>query len=157
MAGSPPASLRDLYTTPSTAWSFVPPSLSQDSAPSNSSNPPFAGPSSSGQWATRTTPNPLFDLSSPLSGDDSGLDITSLTKELLVVAFLRYGTAALSQPWEVGKTLLQVQWVPRSAGDIPPEPAAEVLDDEGEVRRALQLIGPGAIRLTQGTHSLRRS
>ena len=74
-----------------------------------------------------------------------------------MVAFLRYGTAALSQPWEVGKTLLQVQWVPRSAGDIPPEPAVEVLDDEGEVRRALQLIGPGAIRLTQGTHSLRRS
>lgn len=37
---------------------------------------------------------------------------------------LGFGTAALVQPFEVGKTLLQVQWVPKSAAD------AEVLSDE---------------------------
>ncbi|TBU64737.1 mitochondrial carrier [Dichomitus squalens] len=132
MAGPAPASLRDLYATPSTAWSFVPPSLSQDSAPGNNSHSPIAGPSSSGQWATRTAPNPLFDLSSSLSGDDSGLDITSLAQELLVAAFYQYATTAIAQPWEVGKTLLQVQWVPRDPRDISPDPAAEV-DDEGEL------------------------
>ena len=45
MAVPAPTSLRELYTTPSTAWSFVPPSLSQGS--SNSSHPPAAGSSSS--------------------------------------------------------------------------------------------------------------
>ncbi|KAI1797565.1 mitochondrial carrier [Ganoderma leucocontextum] len=132
MAGSAPASLRDLYTTPSTAWSFVPPSLPQDSN-SNSSHPPVAGPSSSGQWATRTAPNPLFELSSSLSGDESGLDIASLAKELLAAALLQYATSALAQPWEVGKTLLQVQWVPRDPRDLLGEVGADAVDDEGEL------------------------
>ena len=132
MAGSPPASLRDLYTTPSTAWSFVPPSLSHDN--SNSTHPPASGPSTSNQWSTRTAPNPLFDLSSSLTNDDSGLDITSLAKELLAAAPLQYATAALVQPWEVGKTLLQVQWVPRDPSDIAPEASVEVAEDDGEVR-----------------------
>lgn len=133
MAGSAPASLRDLYATPSTAWSFVPPSLSQDPT-SNSSHSPVAGPSSSGQWATRTASNPLFDLSSSLTGDDSGLDIASLAKDLLAAALLQYATSAIAQPWEVGKTLLQVQWVPRDPGDLSGEVSAEAAEDDGEVR-----------------------
>lgn len=28
---------------------------------------------------------------------------------------LKYATTAVALPWEVGKTLLQVQWVPRDA------------------------------------------
>ncbi|KAI0666342.1 mitochondrial carrier [Trametes maxima] len=123
------ASLRDLYVPPSNAWSFVPPAL----APENNSsvNPPIPGPSSTKQWSTRPTPNPLFDLSSSLSGDDSGLDITTLAKELLATALLQYATNAIAQPWEVGKTLLQVQWVPREPEG--PLEATEGADDEAEL------------------------
>ncbi|KAI0757325.1 mitochondrial carrier [Daedaleopsis nitida] len=130
MAVPTPASLRDLYTSPSNAWSFVPPSLVQDN--SNSTHPPPAGPSASSEWSTRTVPNPLFDLSASLS-DDSGLDITSLAKEFLAAALLQYATAAVAQPWEVGKTLLQVQWVPRDPRDISSETGAEVAEDDGEM------------------------
>lgn len=132
MAVPAPASLRDLYITPSNTWSFVPPSLSHDS--SNSTHPPVSGPSTSSQWSTRTAPNPLFDLSSTLSGDDSGLDITSLAKEFLAAALLQYATSALVQPWEVGRTLLQVQWVPRDPSDIAPDTGTEIVEDDGEVR-----------------------
>ena len=133
MAVPAPASLRELYTTPSDAWSFVPPSFSQDNG--NSSHPPVPGSSSSGQWTTRTAPNPLFDLSSSLSGDDSGLDITSLAKELALAALLQYTTSAIAQPWEVARTLLQVQWVPRDPNDIASDSSPEVVvEDEGEVR-----------------------
>ena len=35
-------------------------------------------------------------------------------------------------PWEVGRLLLQVQWVPRDAGE--PEPSAEIVEEgDGEV------------------------
>ncbi len=132
MAVPAPASLRDLYITPSNTWSFVPPSLSHDS--SNSTHPPVSGPSTSSQWSTRTAPNPLFDLSSTLSGDDSGLDITSLAKEFLAAALLQYATSALVQPWEVGRTLLQVQWVPRDPSDIAPDTGTDIVEDDGEVR-----------------------
>ncbi|OSD05896.1 mitochondrial carrier [Trametes coccinea BRFM310] len=133
MAAPSPASLRDLYVPPSNAWSFVPPAL----APENSTaagHPPLSGPSSSAhQWSTRTAPsNPLFDLGSSLAGDDSGLDVASLAKELLASLLLQYATNALAQPWEVGKTLLQVQWVPRDTGDVVHD-GADPVDDEGEL------------------------
>ncbi|KAI0768608.1 mitochondrial carrier [Trametes elegans] len=131
MAASSPASLRDLYVPPSNAWSFVPPALAQENA---SAHPPISGPSTSNQWSTRTAPNPLFELSSSLT-DDSGLDITSLAKELLAAALLQYATNAIAQPWEVGKTLLQVQWVPREPGDVPLEsvPEGDIAEDDGEL------------------------
>ncbi|RPD58351.1 mitochondrial carrier [Lentinus tigrinus ALCF2SS1-6] len=133
MAVPAPASLRDLYTTPSNAWSFVPPSLSQDHSNHSNINVPAPGPSTSNPWSTRTAPKPLFDLSSSLTDDDSGLDITSLAKELLAAALLQYATSAIAQPWEVGKTLLQVQWVPRDPKDIAHEAGVEVPEDEGEL------------------------
>ncbi|KAI0724223.1 mitochondrial carrier domain-containing protein [Cerioporus squamosus] len=132
MAAPAPASLRDLYTTPSNAWSFVPPSLAQDNT-NSSSIPPAPGPSTLNGWSTRSAPNPLFELSSSLTDDDSGLDITSLAKELLAAALLQYATSAIAQPWEVGKTLLQVQWVPRDPADIAPEAGVEVVEEEEEL------------------------
>ncbi|KAI0336159.1 mitochondrial carrier [Cubamyces sp. BRFM 1775] len=133
MAAPTPASLRDLYVPPSNAWSFIPPALAQDNS-SAATNPPVSGPSSSNQWSTRTAPNPLFELSSSLAGDDSGLDIASLAKELLAALLLQYATNAIAQPWEVGKTLLQVQWVPRDTGDILLDGSgAEIIDDEAEL------------------------
>ncbi|KAI0639082.1 mitochondrial carrier [Trametes polyzona] len=136
MSAPSSASLRGLYVPPSNAWSFVPPSLQENaSAPAN---PPVSGPSSSNQWSTRTAPNPLFELSSSLSGDDSGLDITSLAKELLAAALLQYATNAIAQPWEVGKTLLQVQWVPRepesdAAHHYHADGAEGAVDDDAEL------------------------
>lgn len=133
MAVPTPASLRDLYVPPSNAWSFIPPAL-QENASSTAMNSSVPGPSS-GKWS-RPAPNPLFELSSSFAGDDSGLDITSLAKEFLAAALLQYATNAIAQPWEVGKTLLQVQWVPRE-----PEPreghsldGADGADDDAEVR-----------------------
>ncbi|KAG8798158.1 hypothetical protein FRC17_007547, partial [Serendipita sp. 399] len=35
-------------------------------------------------------------------------------KALLASAFIQYTTTAIAMPWEVGKVLLQVQWVPKS-------------------------------------------
>ena len=159
MAVPAPASLRDLYSTPSNAWSFVPPSLSQDNSNHTNVNISAPGPSSSNSWSTRTAPNPLFELSSSLTDDDSGLDITSLAKELLAAALLQYATSAIAQPWEVGKTLLQVQWVPRDPTDIAHEAGVEVPEDEGEgecgVRSCRCLCtGTGVLVLTSRSEEL---
>ncbi|PVF93171.1 mitochondrial carrier [Serendipita vermifera] len=40
-------------------------------------------------------------------------------KALLASAFLQYTTTAIAMPWEVGKVLLQVQWVPKRIEDAP--------------------------------------
>ena len=122
---TPPTSLRDLYSTPPNAWSFVP------SPPSNATTSTLAvNDSTSYQWSTRPAPNPLFDLSASLSGDDSGLDAKVLVQSLLASALLQYATTALSIPWDVGKTLLQVQWVPKDAGNVAP--GAVLATDEYE-------------------------
>jgi mitochondrial fusion and transport protein UGO1 len=42
-------------------------------------------------------------------------------KGLLATAFMQYTSTAIAMPWEVGKMLLQVQWVPRDAGEPEPE------------------------------------
>jgi fusion and transport protein UGO1 len=45
---------------------------------------------------------------------------------------MQYTSTAIVMPWEVGRLLLQVQWVPRDAGE--PEPSAETAEEEdGEV------------------------
>lgn len=85
---------------------------------------------SSHQWSTRPTPNPLLDLSASLSDDGSGVDLKVVLQGLFASALLQYATTALSIPWDVGKTLLQVQWVPRDAGDLPP--GAVLITDEEE-------------------------
>lgn len=121
-----PPSLRDLYATPANAWTFAPPTP-------NNSTPSAPGPStvaSSHQWSTRSTPNPLLDLSASLSDDGSGVDLKVVLQGLFASALLQYATTALSIPWDVGKTLLQVQWVPRDAGDLPP--GAVLITDEEE-------------------------
>ncbi|THH29736.1 hypothetical protein EUX98_g4452 [Antrodiella citrinella] len=107
------ASLRDLYTPPSDAWSFTPAQASNATA----QNVP---PPSSYQWSTRTHSNPLLDLSASISGDDEGMDIKLLLQGLLYSAMLRFSASVVTVPWDIGKTLLQVQWVPRDAGEVVP-------------------------------------
>lgn len=128
-----PSSLRDLYHTPSNTWSFVP------STPNNSSSSAASStPSSSYQWSTRSNPNPLFDLSASFSQDDTGADVRVILQSLLASALLQYAATALSIPWDVGKTLLQVQWVPRDAGDVAPGAVLTTDEfEEEEVRTSL--------------------
>lgn len=125
---SSPASLRDLYAPPSNAWAF-------NAATPNASAPDVpSAASSSHQWSTRTSPNPLFGLSSSITNreDEPGLDVSIVLQGLLASALLQYATTAVSIPWEVGKTLLQVQWVPRNADEllpgIPPAPEPDIED-----------------------------
>ncbi|GBE78421.1 mitochondrial carrier [Sparassis crispa] len=131
MSSTPPSSLRDLYTSPSDAWSFLPP-------PSSSENSTVFSPSStpSYEWSTRTRSNPLFELSTSI-GNDSALNtnIIITVKGLLAAAFLQYATTALVMPLDVGKTLLQVQWVPRDAGEVVPGAVltTDVVDEEEEL------------------------
>lgn len=56
---------------------------------------------------------------------------------MLASTLLHYSSTAIAMPWEVGKLLLQVQWVPRDASDVLDLPAAApvtVNEDEDGVR-----------------------
>ena len=55
-----------------------------------------------------------------------------LLKTLIASAVLGYTTTAIAMPWEVGKCLLQVQWVPRDAeqvDDSEESPTEEVAEE----------------------------
>ncbi|KAG7450194.1 mitochondrial carrier [Guyanagaster necrorhizus] len=122
-----PSSLRDLYNGSSSAWSFVPPPLPPSANTSSS-----ASSSSSFQWSTRPTPNSIFDLSPDLN-DANGINAVDLFKTLAASAVLQYASSAIAMPWEVGKMLLQVQWVPRDShdyhSDVGPEDDDDALSD----------------------------
>jgi fusion and transport protein UGO1 len=124
---STPASLRDLYIDPSTAWAFLPPP-STISPAAKIAEPTPLGPSY--QWSTRPSHNSIFDLSPSLDlRAPSGVNATNLLKTLVASAVLQYTSTAIAMPWEVGKLLLQVQWVPRDAGE-PEEP--ELVEDNDD-------------------------
>lgn len=131
MSASAP-SLRDMYTPPVNSWSFVPPQINSSSSPSPLPN----GPSTSYQWSTRPPPNSIFELSPSLSlTEPQGIDVRLLLKTLVASAFLQYTSTALAMPLEVGKLLLQVQWVPRDLSLLEGHALAEnEPEDDGEVR-----------------------
>lgn len=73
--------------------------------------------------------NSIFELSPELA-EPGGLDLGLLFKTLIASAALGYTTTAIAMPWEVGKCLLQVQWVPRDVeqvdeAELAPEEVAE--------------------------------
>lgn len=127
---APPSSLRDLYTstehTSNTNWSFA--SLAQ--APEHPERPaaPSALPPPTFQWSSRPARNSILDLS-PDFNDGSGFNTVQVIKALGASVVLQYTSSAIAMPWEVGKLLLQVQWVPQ---DMPPQ--LDLEDDDGEVR-----------------------
>ena len=49
---------------------------------------------------------------------------------MLGQAFLQYTSTAIAMPWEVGKLLLQVQWVPRDASDVEASPNLAGYEEE---------------------------
>lgn len=122
MASNP--SLRDLYSPPSSQWTFIPPTSS--AVPKQSTtNTSFT----SYQWITRPAPNSILDLSSSLSvGEPSSLDVTLLFRSLVASALLQYSSTAMAMPLEVGKLLLQIQWVPKDALTKDSEDEAEEVE-----------------------------
>jgi len=87
------SSLRELYVDPSNAWSFVP-----------------SVPGSSEQFQAIKRPQPALRFTAnPYA--------THLLRSLVASAVLQYTSSALVNPWQVGKLLLQTQWVPRDAGE----------------------------------------
>jgi len=121
-----PSSLRGLYIDPSQAWTFVPPIPAV-----KTSEPLFEGPNAPiHQWSMRPSPNSIFDLSPSLDlSEPSGINAAQLFKAVVASAILQYTSTAIVMPWEVGKMLLQVQWVPRDAGE--PEPLdSEVVEGD---------------------------
>jgi fusion and transport protein UGO1 len=117
------ASLRGLYGDPSSAWSFVQPTpaAASNSTASHARAPP--------QWSSRPPHNSIFDLSPELADPSDGIDPIELVKTLAASAILQYTSSAIAMPWEVGKLLLQVQWVPRDAGE--PD-SSEIPDDDDD-------------------------
>ncbi|KAF7320047.1 hypothetical protein MKEN_00788900 [Mycena kentingensis (nom. inval.)] len=116
------SSLRGSYSDPSQAWSFV-------------TTPPSNGPStpqpvaSAYQWSSRPAHNSIFDLSPDLADTTDGVDPVLLLKTLAASAILQYTSSAIAMPWEVAKLLLQVQWVPRDAGEEDPSDTADDEED----------------------------
>ncbi|KAF7306590.1 hypothetical protein MIND_00450300 [Mycena indigotica] len=113
MSSASSASLRGLYSDRNTAWSFVTPPPS--SGANASTAQPVAGPAY--QWSSRPAHNSIFDLSPELADPADGIDTVHLLKTFATSAILQYTSSAIAMPWEVGKLLLQVQWVPRDAGE----------------------------------------
>lgn len=123
---NPPTSLRDLYTSPSSGWSFNAP-------PTNASDASTAQPVTvSYGWTTHSGSNPLLGLSGTLP-DDEGIDVKALMMRFLTSALTQYASSAVAIPWEVGKTLLQVQWIPKDIDIIPVRDYAGRQDEDEEV------------------------
>jgi len=67
-------------------------------------------------------------------GGERGPNFAQVFKALVASAVLQYTSTAIVMPWEVGKLLLQVQWVPRDAGeDVDLDDRG---DEEGEEEEA---------------------
>ncbi|KAJ7693676.1 mitochondrial carrier domain-containing protein [Mycena rosella] len=118
------ASLRGLYSDPSSAWSFVqslPPAAANSTSTAQSPSPY--------QWSSRPSHNSIFDLSPELADPSDGIDPINLLKTVAASVILQYTSSAIAMPWEVAKLLLQVQWVPRDAGDLEPSDVPEEDDD----------------------------
>ncbi|KAH8120618.1 mitochondrial carrier [Phellopilus nigrolimitatus] len=120
-------SLRDSYSTPPTSWSFVPPSNASASTPA----PPAVDVEPTYQWSARPRPNSIYELSPDLIFEPSAPNAMALLRAAAASAILQYLSAAVENPLEVGKTLLQVQYVPRDA--VAAEDTELVPNEEEEI------------------------
>lgn len=124
---SNPSSLRDLYGAHQPTWFFTPPSTGSSSRPPP---PPQTTGSPSYTFPSRPAQNSIFELS-PTLAEPGGLEFGLVLKTLIASALLGYTTTAIAMPWEVGKCLLQVQWVPRDAEHVDDsEPPTEEVAEE---------------------------
>lgn len=113
-------SLRGAYTPTATEWTFIEAPASGSSA-SGSPNAPSSAPWSAGPPPSRAR---VLDLS-PYPYDEfdasSTLDTKAALKWLISAAVLQYATTGIAMPFEVAKTLMQCQWIPKDAieGESP--------------------------------------
>jgi len=132
----PPSSLRDLYVDPDQAWSFSSPKPYNATVGTSGHQPLPAQPIHQYTPHPRHSPTSVFSLSPSLSPSPSpdsflgyrepeGVPLPHIFKSLVASFVLQYTSTAIVMPWEVGKLLLQVQWVPRDAGE-------ELLDEDQE-------------------------
>jgi len=129
-ASSPSPSLRDMYAPSQASWSFVPSQNNNTSPSAVTSNVP----QTTYEWSAGAPTNPIFDLSSSLSlTEPSGVEIKLLIKSLIAGGVLQYTSTALAMPFEVGKLLLQVQWVPRDLSLLEGPTVIEEEYEEAEV------------------------
>jgi fusion and transport protein UGO1 len=126
---SNPSSLRDLYGAHRPTWFFTPPNI-QTGPSSGPPPPPQTTGSPSHTFTSRPAQNSIFELS-PTLAEPGGPDLGLLLKTLIAGVILGYTTTAIAMPWEVGKCLLQVQWVPRDAEQVDDsEPPTEEVAEE---------------------------
>ncbi|KAG1749725.1 mitochondrial carrier domain-containing protein [Suillus paluster] len=124
------SSLRDLYNPASSAWAFVPPPPPMQNA---SAPAPAAPAMTTYQWTNRPAHNSIFDLSPSLDlSEPSSLNVPLLLRSLVASALLQYTSTALVMPLEVGKLLLQIQWIPKDG----PAPSGQAHEEE-EAEEAL--------------------
>jgi len=85
------------------------------------------------QWTTRPAHNSIFDLSPSLDlSEPSHLDVPLLLRSLVASALLQYTSTALVMPLEVGKLLLQIQWIPKDAPALSGQANEEDEEEEEE-------------------------
>ncbi|CAE6491618.1 unnamed protein product [Rhizoctonia solani] len=123
-SSSTPNSLRDLYAAPADGWSFLPAPEDVVSSGTKSSAAPWPSRSA------RSADSHVFDLA-PIASDVVSLDLRMAIKALIASGALQYATTAIAMPFEIGKVLLQIQWIPKDhVGLVPDEPAPEKEDDD---------------------------
>lgn len=119
MTSTNPGSLRELYVDPNQTWSFIKQSDTKIYTP-----------------RSKHSPTSVYSLSPTLSPDGpeyrepEGVPLAHVFKSFVASFVLQYTSTAIVMPWEVGKMLLQVQWVPRDAG----EEVMEEQDGEKDMR-----------------------
>lgn len=80
-----------------------------------------------------------YDFSTNPYDDAGHLNLPQLFKAFVAAGVLQYTSTAIVTPWEVGKLLLQVQWVPRDAGEPEPINTEGVEDDNEDAVRSLNV------------------
>ena len=129
MSSAGSGSLRDQYAAPPPSWSFVPPESLNSSSSNGARLQVEKDPSF--QWSTRPRQNSIYDLSPDLDIEPNTPNAVALLRAFAASAILQYLGAAIENPFEVGKTLLQIQYIPRNTVPIDD---GEHNQEEEEVR-----------------------
>jgi hypothetical protein len=118
---APQQSLRELYVHSSQSWSFIQPVLPHSQATQVEHSylwqPPQSSPFTSSVFGSIPTRAPTVRTSVRSSDTQS---IYRYARSSIAAFVLQYGSVALVNPFEVGKVLLQVQWVPRRSFQVSP-------------------------------------
>jgi fusion and transport protein UGO1 len=129
-----PPSLRTLYKSQHDLWSFS--TVNQSSTISTSSSPVV----SSG-WDNQLKHKTLVNFETSRDQDGDTISVNMVVNGLLSAALMQYCTAAVAMPWEVGKLLLQIQYVPQELDDADMElsVAAEMPDIDTEEEQEVSM------------------